>query len=168
MRSLTSVERLLFRGDADDAVPANLAESVHFITLAADQDFFRQKEAVGLGAEEMYGNTPDRPSARQLTSQLSPQLNDMLRHKRLGYMYQQETIAYAQVRLVYKMMFPVGSQVNITGLSAAADHLNGRRGVVVQPTSAIAEGRTAVQIMGTPRPTSIRFTNLKLETCCTS
>ena len=57
-------------------------------------------------------------------------------------------------------MYPTGTRVQITGLSAAA-HLNGRLGTTVTPPAPLAAGRIAVQIDGQTKSVSLSWVNLR-------
>ena len=57
-------------------------------------------------------------------------------------------------------MYPAGTRVRITGLTAAAN-LNGRLGTAVQPTKPLAAGRIAVRIDGQTKSVSLSWANVQ-------
>ena len=57
-------------------------------------------------------------------------------------------------------MYPAGTRVLITGLTAAAN-LNGRLGTAIQPTKPLAAGRIAVRIDGQFKTVSLSWANVQ-------
>ena len=86
---------------------------------------------------------------------------DLTKAARLFKLAADQGFQPAQDALVhFTAMYPAGTRVRITGLTAATD-LNGRLGTAVQPTKPLAAGRIAVQIDGQTKSVSLSWANVQ-------